>query len=80
MTYHILPFYVGIKMYDIPYSNLLYGGKKCSKHHILIFYAQVKFNKTPYSNLLCEAKRGCHGRDRIVVGFTPIYAISTYHH
>ena len=67
-------------MYDIPYSNLLYGGKKCSKHHILIFYAQVKFNKTPYSNLLCEAKRGCHGRDRIVVGFTHIYAISTYHH
>jgi len=24
--------------------------------------------------------RGCCGRDRIIVGFTTIYAISVYHH
>jgi len=24
--------------------------------------------------------RGCHGRDRMVVGFTTTYAISVYHH
>jgi len=23
---------------------------------------------------------GCHGRDRMVVGFTSTYAISAYHH
>ena len=23
---------------------------------------------------------GCHGRDRMVVGFTTIYAIGAYHH
>ena len=26
------------------------------------------------------AVRGCHGRDRMVVGFTTTYAICTYHH
>ena len=25
-------------------------------------------------------KRGHHGRDRMIVGFTTTYAISTYHH
>jgi hypothetical protein len=25
-------------------------------------------------------KRGCRGRDRMVVGFTKFYAISAYHH
>jgi len=25
-------------------------------------------------------KRGCHGHDRMVVGFTATYAISAYHH
>jgi hypothetical protein len=25
-------------------------------------------------------KRGCRGRDRIVVGFTTTYAINAYHH
>jgi len=24
-------------------------------------------------------QRGCHGRDRMVVGFTTTYAISAYH-
>ena len=34
------------------------------------------------SHGLCpgELKRGCHGRDRMVVGFTTTYAISAYHH
>jgi len=28
----------------------------------------------------CFMKRGSHGHDRMVVGFTTTYAISTYHH
>jgi hypothetical protein len=29
---------------------------------------------------VCTAKRGCRGRDCMVVGFTTTYAISAYHH
>ena len=29
---------------------------------------------------LPQYKRGCHGHDRMVVGFTTAYAISAYHH
>jgi len=32
------------------------------------------------SHLCLMIIRGHRGRDRIVVGFTTIYAISTYHH
>jgi hypothetical protein len=27
-----------------------------------------------------KRKRGCHGRDRMIVGFTITYAIGAYHH
>ena len=29
---------------------------------------------------ICHTLRGCHGHDRMVVGFTTTYAISAYHH
>ena len=31
-------------------------------------------------NQIANTPRGCHGRDRMVVGFTTTYAISAYHH
>ena len=34
---------------------------------------------TLYNNLLIQC-RSCHGRDRMVDGFTTTYAIGTYHH
>jgi hypothetical protein len=30
--------------------------------------------------VVSETRRGCHGRDRMVVGFTTTYAISVFHH
>ena len=37
-----------------------------------------------YTHGTCKLKsfflRGCHGRDRMVVGYTSTYAISAYHH
>ena len=31
-------------------------------------------------NILIYTYRGCHGRDRMVVGFTATCAVSSYHH
>ena len=30
--------------------------------------------------IACQLKRGCLGRDHIIVGFTTTYAISAFHH
>jgi hypothetical protein len=32
------------------------------------------------TGVMCKQKRGRRGRDRMVVGFTIIYAIGAYHH
>jgi len=53
-------------MHYIPYSNLLCGGRNAQN--------------AIYSNFLGGGKRGSHGRNRMVVGFTTTYAISAYHH
>jgi len=48
-----------------------------------------KFRNKPWDQVIAKyyplkvrrkTNRGCRGRDRMVVGFTTTYAISTYHH
>jgi hypothetical protein len=40
----------------------------------------VNKTTTVVHNQIANNPRGCHGRDRMVVGFTTIYAISAHHH
>ena len=55
-----------------------------SKKHVNTIYRHVSpddcliFSNVQVYTLLI--KRGCRGRDRMLVGFTTIYAISAYHH
>jgi hypothetical protein len=45
------------------------------ENSLLLFY------KVPRNHRFLESEHmGCCGHDRMVVGFTPIYAMSTYHH
>ena len=69
----------------------LYKGP--SMFHIFFSNPKSKLAATVHSSfsLVCikcmyiiqlwpSKKRGCHGRDRMLVGFTTTYAISAYHH
>jgi hypothetical protein len=49
------------------------------KNHIYI-YPNVITGSCNLDILFSMIRRGRRGRDRIVVGFTTIYAISAYHH
>ena len=40
----------------------------------------ISLKKRFVNSLISISKWGHHGRDRMVVGFTTTYAISTYHH
>jgi hypothetical protein len=56
--------------------NLMIMGKPitfCKRVNISELYIYLILTFTSYF-------RGCHGRDRMVVGFQTAYAISAYHH
>ena len=41
---------------------------------------QKKSQSCIWEQIATTAERGCRGRDRMIVGFTTTYAISSYHH
>jgi hypothetical protein len=54
--------------------GLLHTGRKLVKRQVCIIWENSLYS---HIHLL---SRGCHGCDRMVVGFTTTYAISAYHH
>jgi hypothetical protein len=51
-----------------------------SRLHIFIYWQNKDLMCFTYYDTFSISKRGRRGRDRMVVGFTTIYAISAYHH
>ena len=55
-------------MSNVPYQNYFHNNSGTLKNKMM----------PPYKGSLYF--RGCHGHDRMVVGFVTTYAISAYHH
>jgi hypothetical protein len=50
-------------------------------YHIMLYRAHYFVNIDCNATIISQKiKRGCHGHDCMVVGFTTTYAISAYHH
>jgi hypothetical protein len=55
--------------------NYFLNNKDCSTLSIMVYNVCIMIVSS-----LNVFKRGCHGQDRMVVGFTTTFAISAYHH
>ena len=56
--------------FHIKYAELILKLEKKINTHVIILTHIIDYLQ----------KRGCHGHDHMVVGFTTTYTISAYHH
>ena len=74
--------------YFVQFIDIFFLNSNISQSCIFFFkfcyFLKYKTGQYMYNvistNVFYKTKGGCHGRDRMVVGFTTTYATSAYHH